>query len=178
MKNLNVQGSCEKQLEGLADRKFQSSYFKLAVKDEYIKKIKDYFCVTYPGVGFCPATPSPAPQQAAPQGPPQLTPEQIQQQQMMIQQQHMMQQQQQALSMLTTPSGFIGNNPGISIGLAVILISGFCFFAAFAISFLTAKNQKPTVNKGRPQNRARRQSKNGNKPKKGRSSCAREQTLM
>ncbi|CAS00285.1 Protein CBG25923 [Caenorhabditis briggsae] len=123
-------------------------------EDDYYNKAREYFCAKHTGFSsflFClqQVTPTPANQQIVPpvpqappppQGPPPLTPEQQQQQAIIAQQQAIM-----AQLTYTTPSGFIAENPGIIIGGAVLLLSALCFMAACAMSFLTAKSQKPAV---------------------------------
>ncbi|CAL2037314.1 unnamed protein product [Caenorhabditis brenneri] len=160
----SVNGICERQLEFYARKKPF-----IVPKAEFLSEIKKFFCNEHPGVDFCP-TPStlpPVPQQPVVQAPPPLTPEQIQQQQQFLK-------MQKIISEITTPSGFIGENPGITIGLVVILISGFCFFAALGLSFLTAKKPKPTVapNRGRRGNQMRKPSKSRHPQRKEKTSSS------
>ncbi|EGT52182.1 hypothetical protein CAEBREN_07091 [Caenorhabditis brenneri] len=138
-------------------------------KAEFLSEIKESFCNEHPRVDFCP-TPStlpPVPQQPVVQAPPPLTPEQIQQQQQFLK-------MQKIISEITTPSGFIGENPGITIGLVVILISGFCFFAALGLSFLTGKKPKQPVapNRGRRGNQMRKPSKSRHPQRKEKTSSS------
>ncbi|CAL2037309.1 unnamed protein product [Caenorhabditis brenneri] len=139
------------------------------LKAEFLSEIKESFCNEHPRVDFCPtqSTLPPVPQQLVVQAPPPLTPEQIQQQQQFLK-------MQKIISEITTPSGFIGENPGITIGLVVILISGFCFFAALGLSFLTGKKPKPAVapNRGRRGNQMRKPSKPRNPQRKEKTSSS------
>ncbi|CAO4370016.1 unnamed protein product [Caenorhabditis nigoni] len=139
--------ACEQSLRDFAKGKAKTP----EAEDDYYNKAREYFCAKITGVSsflFCSqqVTPTPATQQIVPPGPQaplQLTPEQKQQQE----QQALIAQHQAIMAQLTytTPSGFIAENPGITIGGVVLLLSAFCFMAACAMAFLTAKSQKPAV---------------------------------
>lgn len=168
---------CESSLDSLAQS--ISPSILLGNVNAYTKQIKEYFCTKFPGVKFCRTfrvpnntTTSVPPPPPVPPGPPPMTPEQFEE----IQRKQIEAQQQQ-IPVITTPSGFIGQNPGISIGAVVFLFTAFCCCAAFALSFLTAKNQKPPVVEskrgGRGRNQPKRSSSGGRQKKRTSSSMSR-----
>uniref|UniRef100_A0A1I7U393 Uncharacterized protein n=1 Tax=Caenorhabditis tropicalis TaxID=1561998 RepID=A0A1I7U393_9PELO len=155
--------------------------FPLPPCEARLKEYADTHPNNYNGLEFCTksATLSTAPPVNQQTVQPQLTPEQQQEllrQQQLLQQQQQQQQlqmqqqmQQQQLAAFSTPSGFMDQNPGISIGIAVILMSGFCFLAAVTCSFLFPNEKKSPQNRGRRGNQIRKPTRGRNQRKTGNS---------